>query len=137
MRKTFSIHTKGFTDVIDITSDIQKILDESKVLQNFSLVHIFVIGSTVALTTIEHDPNLYKDLQESLEKIIPYDLNYRHHKTWGDNNGASHIRASLIGQSLMIPIDANNQLELGTWQHIVLIDFDTKSRTRKIVLTFL
>ncbi len=132
--KTLRIKTKGRTDIIDITDFIQK--EVKKENMETGLVFLFVLGSTASLTTMETDENLYQDLKEVLEKIIPYRKDYRHHLTWGDDNGASHLRATLFGPSLTIPIK-NGRLYLGTWQRIVLIDFDTREREREIVISFI
>lgn len=122
--------TKGRSDMIDITSDVEESIKKSG-FEN-GIVVAFVIGSTAAITTIEYEPGLKKDLPDVLEKIAPYDYNYEHHKTWHDYNGASHIRASLIGPSIVIPF-SNSKPVLGTWQQVVLIDFDTHARERRVV----
>ncbi len=96
-------------------------------------VTIFCIGSTGAITTMEFEPNLSKDVSEVLDKMIPLERDYNHHKTWGDYNGGSHLRAMLIGPSLTVPL-VEKQLTLGTWQQIVYINFDRIEKTRKIVL---
>jgi len=132
--KNIQIETKGNTDIIEITSLVQKKIKETN-FQN-GLVHLFVIGSTATLTTCEDDKNLYNDLKEVLEKIAPYKFNWQHHKTWNDDNGAAHIRASLMGPDLTIPV-INGKLFLGTWQQIILIDFDTKPRSREILVSFI
>ncbi len=128
------VKTKGQTDIIDITEQINQQIKK----QNFKqgLVNLFVMGSTAGLTTIEPDENLYQDLKELLEKIIPYHKDYHHHQIWGDDNGASHLRASLIGPSLTLPV-FDYQLNLGTWQKVVLIDFDTQPRQRTLIISFL
>lgn len=131
--KTLKIKTKGFTDIIDITFLVQKEVEATLIEEG--MVFLFVLGSTACLTTIEDDENLYRDLKEMLEKIAPYQKDYLHHKTWGDDNGASHLRASLFGPSLAIPIK-NKKLYLGTWQRVVLIDFDTRQREREIIIEF-
>lgn len=128
------VKTNGRTDIVDITSQIQQEIKKHQF--KTGVIHLFVIGSTAALTTIESDDNLYEDLKDLLEKIIPYQKKWRHHQTWGDDNGAAHLRASLIGPSLSIPV-VNNKLYLGTWQRIVLIDFDTKPRQREIIISLL
>jgi len=128
------VDTNGQTDIIDLTEKIYQII-KKKGFQN-GVVNLFVIGSTAAITTIEIDKNLYQDLREILEKIIPYQKNYHHHQTWGDDNGASHLRASLFGPSLSFPV-INRKPFLGTWQKIVLIDFDTKPRQREVIINFL
>jgi secondary thiamine-phosphate synthase enzyme len=94
---------------------------------------LFVSGSTAALTTIEHEPGLIHDLKEFVEKIIPSDRRYHHDDRWGDDNGFSHLRAALFGPSLAVPIEGG-RLGLGTWQQIVLLDFDNRARTREITL---
>ncbi len=126
-----TVRTKGNTDIIDITKEIIAEVKNNNITNG--LVSIFAKGSTVALTTIEADANLYQDLKEVLEAIIPMKKSWHHHLTWGDDNGGSHLRASLIGQSLTVPI-VEGQLFLGTWQKIVLIDFDTSSREREVCI---
>jgi len=128
------IKTKGETDIIDITDLVEEELEKKQVKKN-GIVSLFVVGSTASLTTIEADDNLYQDLRELLEKIAPYKAPYKHHQTWGDDNGAAHLRASLIGPSLIVPVK-DGKLKLGTWQRIVLIDFDTRPRQREILVNF-
>ena len=123
--------TAGFCDVIDITAKVRQHLETEKI-QN-GLVTLFVSGSTAALTTIEHEPGLIEDLKEFVEKFIPSDRRYHHDDRWGDDNGFSHLRASLFGPSLAIPIE-QGRLCLGTWQQIVLLDFDNRARTREIIV---
>lgn len=130
--RTISVKTKGFTDIIDITDHIQKVISAQKLSDG--VAHLFVVGSTAGLTTIENDPNLYEDFKEVFENIAPYKKDWQHHKTWGDDNGATHIRASLVGPSLTVPFH-NKKLLNGTWQKIVLIDFDTSPRTREVVIS--
>ena len=94
---------------------------------------VFVVGSTAAITTIEFEPGLVnEDIDRAMEKIAPADGRYLHEETWHDDNGHAHVRASLVGPSLSVPI-VDGQMTLGTWQQIVLIDFDTRTRTRKII----
>jgi secondary thiamine-phosphate synthase enzyme len=97
------------------------------------LVSLFVSGSTAALTTVEYEPGLIKDLKEFFEKLVPSNRRYHHDDRWGDDNGFSHLRASLLGPSLQVPI-ANRRLVLGTWQQIILVDFDNRPRTREVLL---
>src|SRR5574341_2047940 len=123
--------TQGFCDIIDITAKVQEQVKKEKVQKG--LATLFVSGSTAALTTIECEPGLVQDLKELVEKIIPSGKKYHHDDRWGDDNGFSHLRASLFGPSLQIPIEAGRLL-LGTWQQIVLVDFDNRPRTREIVL---
>lgn len=122
--------TKGKSSMVNLTEDAEESVEKSKM--SSGIMTVFVIGSTASITTIEYEPGLLKDLPEALEKIAPYSKDYEHHKTWGDYNGASHIRASLIGPSLALPFK-EGKLLLGTWQQIVLIDFDTHPRERTVV----
>jgi secondary thiamine-phosphate synthase enzyme len=123
--------TKGFCDVIDITAKVTAQVRDAEIKDG--LVTLFVIGSTAALSTIEHEPGLVQDLKEFVEKSIPSDRRYHHDDRWGDDNGFSHLRASLFGPSLQIPIE-HGRLVLGTWQQIILLDFDNRPRTREIVV---
>ena len=125
----FSISTKGFNDTIDITDRILEILRNSKVKDGICLISC--PGATVGLTTIEAEPNLIEDFKEFLEKLVPSNRSYHHDKTWGDKNAPSHIRSALIKPFLTVPIEGG-KLILGTWQQIVLIDFDTRPREREI-----
>lgn len=127
-----TFQTKGHTDIIDITEDVDKVVEKEKVKDG--VVVVFVKGSTAAVTTIEADENLYEDLRAVLEKIAPMGKDWRHHQTWGDDNGGSHIRATIFGPSLSVPI-IDGRLYLGTWQKIVLLDFDTSSRQREVIVT--
>ncbi|MBD3425949.1 MAG: YjbQ family protein [Candidatus Omnitrophica bacterium] len=129
--KSISVDTKGNTDVIDITTDCREILDSTG-LDNGSMI-IFNPGSTGSLTTIEFEPNLVKDFREALEIVAPSDKTYHHAKTWHDDNGSSHVRASLMGPSITVPF-TGRQLTLGTWQQIVFCDFDTRPRRRELVV---
>ncbi|HZL22214.1 MAG TPA: secondary thiamine-phosphate synthase enzyme YjbQ [Nitrososphaeraceae archaeon] len=123
--------SKGENDIIDITNNVEKILLESK-LKN-GIITLFVVGSTAAITTIEYEPGLQQDFSNMLEKIAPKGIKYQHDNTWHDGNGHSHLKASLIGPSLTIPF-INGQTSLGTWQQIVFVEMDTRSRERKIVV---
>ena len=95
-----------------------------------------MVGSTAAITTIEYEPALVKDTKQILEKLIPSGVSYAHDDTWGDANGYSHLRATLLGPSLSVPF-MGSELSLGTWQQIILIDFDNRPRTRKLILQFM
>ncbi|MGQ9617566.1 MAG: secondary thiamine-phosphate synthase enzyme YjbQ [Candidatus Aminicenantia bacterium] len=128
---SISISTNGFTDIKDLTQEVRRKLKEANI--NDGIITLFVPGSTGAVTTIEFEPNLCKDMKEVFEKLIPSGIPYHHEKTWGDDNGSSHLRASFIGPSLTIPI-SNGNLTLGTWQQIVFIDFDTQPRRREVIL---
>lgn len=123
--------TQGFCDIIDITAKVSAQVRDAEIKDG--LVLLFVTGSTAALTTIEHEPGLVQDLKELVEKLIPSDRRYHHDDRWGDDNGFSHLRASLFGPSLQIPV-AQGRLVLGTWQQIILLDFDNRPRTREIVV---
>lgn len=125
-----NVHTEGFNDIIDITGMIQNKLDESEFSEGNILV--FIPGATAGITTIEYEPGLLKDYPEFMEKIIPSDKNYNHDLTWHDGNGFSHIRAALQGASFQVPFK-DGELLLGTWQQIILIDFDNRSRNRKVI----
>jgi secondary thiamine-phosphate synthase enzyme len=127
---TFSISTKGFNEIVDITSQIQNNIDDSGMKEGNVLV--FVPGATAGITTIEYEPGLLKDYPEFMEKIIPSKKSYHHDMTWHDGNGFSHLRASLQGASFQVPF-SNGILMLGTWQQIILVDFDNKSRLRKVI----
>jgi secondary thiamine-phosphate synthase enzyme len=129
--KTIEINSKGENDMVDITDQTLKAILESK-LEN-GIVTIFVSGSTAAITTIEYEPGLRSDFPIMLNNIIPKDIEYKHDKTWHDGNGHSHVRASLIGPSLTVPFKDRN-LILGTWQQIVFIELDIRSRERRITL---
>lgn len=123
--------TKGFSDVIDITGDVQELLDKSGA--NSGIATVFIPGSTAAVSTTEYEPGLVKDIPEFVERILPQDAHYHHNETWHDGNGFSHMRASLFGPSLSIPFE-NKKLSLGTWQQVVLLDFDARPRRRAIVI---
>jgi secondary thiamine-phosphate synthase enzyme len=130
---SFGIKTKGNTTIIDITENVQSKLTSSGFLEGSALV--FVSGSTAAITTIEYEPGLLKDYPAFFEKIVPSNQRYSHDDTWHDGNGHSHVRASLQGASFTVPF-AQKRLLLGTWQQIVLIDFDNHPRQREIIVQF-
>ena len=129
-----NISTKGFNDVIDITDKVAKIVKDSDIKNGVAV--LFVVGATAAITTIEYEPGLIKDIKETLEKVAPIDKYYHHEEAWHDGNGYAHIRASLMKPSFSIPFE-NGELSLGAWQQIVLIDFDNKPRNRKIIVKLL
>jgi len=129
--KSLKIKTRGNTDILDITSEVQRIIKDSKLSQG--QVTIFVPGSTAGITTIEYEPGLLKDLPQAFERIAPQDIEYAHHLTWGDHNGSAHVRAALLGASKTFPF-TQGELILGTWQQIVLVDFDERPRNREIVV---
>lgn len=125
----FTLSTNGFTDILDITEDVRKCAAGRSVREG--IAHVFVEGSTAALTTIEFEPGAVRDLKEALERIAPADGRYHHNEAWGDGNGYAHLRAALMKPSLAIPIEGGH-LRLGTWQQVVLLDFDNRPRTRTI-----
>ena len=129
--KELSIHTRGEGDILDVTRAVADAVGETK-LKN-GIVTVFVPGSTGALTTIEYEPGLLKDFPNLLERVAPKNLVYEHEKRWHDGNGHSHVRASLIGPSLTVPF-ANGRLTLGTWQQIVFMELDVRSRVRNLIL---
>ena len=128
---SISVSTKGNCDIIDITDNVNSIINSNDF--NEGNVLIFAGGSTAGITTIEYEPGLIKDYPKFYEKIIPSDVNYEHDNTWHDGNGHSHVRASVQGASLTVPF-SNGRLLLGTWQQIVFIDFDNRSRKREIIV---
>ncbi len=126
------LHPTTELDMIDVTSEVQSIVKKSGITKG--MVNVFVPGSTGALITIEHEPGLQKDFPKFLERVIPKDIYYHHHETWNDGNGHSHVRASLLGPSLTVPF-SNGQLLVGTWQQIVFIELDIRTRNRRIIVT--
>ena len=129
--KTITLSTRGFSDIIDITPVVRKSITESKIAAG--LVNIFPMGSTASITTIEFEPALVADMEELLEKIASKDMLSRHSQTWGDDNGFSHLRASLMGPGITVPVDKGSPV-LGTWQQIVVIDHDNRPRERKVYI---
>jgi secondary thiamine-phosphate synthase enzyme len=128
---SFEINTQGNTDIIDITGNVESQVHNSGF--NEGQVLIFVGGSTAGITTIEYEPGLLKDYPNFFERIIPSNITYRHDNTWHDGNGYAHIRAALQGPSFTVPF-SKGKLLLGTWQQIILVDFDNRSRSRKIIV---
>ncbi len=125
------LRTRGSYDVQDITEKVAQAVHDSKLTGG--IVTVFCPGSTGGLTTIEFEEGVVKDLEYVLDEITPPERPYRHHLRWGDDNGHSHIRAALFGPSLTVPF-VNRALTLGTWQQIVFCDFDTRPRSRKLVV---
>src|SRR5512136_725377 len=128
---TIHVQTKGNCDFVDITDRVAQKVEQSGVSNG--TVTIFVAGSTAGLTTIEFERGMLTDLESMWERLVPRNITYRHDATWGDGNGYSHVRASLLGASLVVPF-VNRRLTLGTWQQIILADFDNRARSRDIVL---
>ena len=128
---TISLQTKGHCDVVDITPQVAGQVVESGIKSG--TVTVFVAGSTAGVTTIEYESGVIADLQQAWERTVPSDIPYAHDRRWGDGNGYSHVRASLLGSSLVIPFN-DRRLTLGTWQQIVLVDFDNRPRSRQVIL---
>jgi len=126
-----TLQTKGPGDLVDITERIAELLKAAKLKNGHAI--IFHIGSTAAITTFEYEPGMIKDMQDLYEKIVPSNKHYHHDDTWGDANGFSHLRAALQGPSLTIPFE-NGKLLLGTWQQVVLAEFDNRPRSRKVIV---
>jgi secondary thiamine-phosphate synthase enzyme len=118
-------------DVVDVTEEVSEAVRESGLVNGAAI--IFVPGATGAVTTIEFEPGLVEDIKKALERLAPIDIDYAHDQRWGDGNGYSHIRASLLGPSLSIPF-LERELMLGTWQQIVFLEMDNRPRKRKIVV---
>jgi len=129
--KSISLQSKGNGDIIDITPQVEKQIAESGVSRGMAT--LFVTGSTAGITTIEYESGLLSDFKNMWERVIPKNIPYDHDRAWGEANGFSHVRASLLGASLVIPIKDKN-LTLGTWQQIVLVDFDHRPRSRQVVV---
>lgn len=132
--KDITLQSQGNCDIIDITTQVAKNVEESSV--GNGIVTVFVVGSTAGITTIEYEPNLLLDFKNMWDRVIPQNIPYEHNKTWGEGNGHSHVRASTLGASLTIPF-INKRLALGTWQQIVFVDFDNRPRSRKITIQIL
>ncbi len=126
-----SFPTTARTDLIDITREVSRRIRESGIAEGSVLV--FVPGSTAALTTIEYESGVVEDLREAIERLVPEGAHYRHDARWGDGNGYSHVRAALLGPSLTIPV-IEGRLVLGTWQQVILCDFDNRPRKRQVVV---
>ncbi len=128
----FQVRTHGDTHVLDITGQVAQVLADSGVREG--LLVAFVVGSTAGITTTEAEPGLLThDLKAFFDRIAPADLYYKHEETWHDDNGHAHVRASLLGPSITVPV-VDGRMTLGTWQQIVLLDFDTRGRQREIVV---
>jgi len=128
---TIEVSSKSGTEIINITGSVAEIVRNSKIKSG--IVTVFVPGSTASVSTIEFEPNLVKDVKDAYERLVPSDIKYRHKETWGDDNGKSHVRATLTGPGIVIPFQ-DRELLLGQWQQIVLMDFDVPSRERKVIV---
>ena len=129
--KQIALHTKGNGDIVDITGAVADAVATSEITNG--TVTVFIAGSTAGVTTVEYEPGLVADLQELWERIAPSGIEYQHNRRWHDGNGHSHVRASLLGASLTVPFEKKS-LILGTWQQIVVVDFDNRSRSRQVIL---
>lgn len=132
--KSVELSTNGNDEALNITPNLCDALEETE-LKN-GVLTVFVQGATGAITTVEYEPGLIRDIEELWERIIPSGVVYNHDMAWGDGNGHSHVRAALLGPSLSIPFSAG-RFTLGTWQQVVFIDFDNRTRSRKLVLQFI
>lgn len=129
--KTLNLRTQGRDHIIDITEKVAKIVSDSKIKNG--TVTVFIHGSTASVTTVEYEPGLVKDIKEFDEKIIPSSEGYAHDATWGDANGYAHLRASLYGPSITVPV-VSGSMTLGTWQQIIVIDHDNRARDRQVII---
>ena len=128
---TLSLTTQGYCHVIDVTDEVQGKVNESAVQSG--TVTVFVVGSTAGVTVVEFEPGLVKDLEELFDKLAPPTRDYHHEQAWHDGNGFSHVRASLLKPSLVVPV-VSGKMRLGTWQQIVVLDFDNGPRTREVAV---
>jgi len=131
---SIAVSTQGFCDIHDITRDVQNELKRSRIREG--LATVIVPGSTAGITTIEFESGAVADLKKAIERLAPENIHYDHDARWGDGNGFAHVRAALLGPSLTIPV-AEGQLRLGTWQQIVVVDFDNRPRRREVVIHLL
>jgi secondary thiamine-phosphate synthase enzyme len=125
------IPTNGFSDVIDITHRVEAILAESGIKEGIAVV--FVMGSTASVTTIEFESGVIEDLKDAIERLAPVGIPYKHDKRWQDANGFAHVRAALLKPGITVPV-IDGALALGTWQQVVLLDFDNRPRKRRVVV---
>jgi len=131
LNEKIRVDTRRAGDLVNITDRVADTLSGSGLKKGN--VTVFVVGSTAAITTFEYEPGMIKDMQELCEKLVPSDKHYHHDETWGDANGSSHLKAALFGPSLVIPFEGG-RLFLGTWQQVVLAEFDNRPRQREIII---
>ncbi len=129
--KRIHLNTQGNGDTINVTTDIVREVNNSGI--NSGTVTIFIPGSTAGICAVEYEPGLISDIKAMWERLVPSSIEYEHNKAWGDGNGYSHVRSSLLGPSITIPF-VNKRMTLGTWQQIVMVDFDNRPRSREIIL---
>jgi len=132
LQKSFRVSTRGHGDVVDITDQVSRIVSVSRIQQG--IVNVMGVGSTLGITTLEFESGCVADLKRALEEIAPASADYAHNARWGDGNGYAHLRSALVGTSRSYPV-ADGRLMTGTWQQIVLCDFDNRSRDRQITVT--
>ena len=128
------VSTHGNCDMIDITPQVADVINNSHI--DNGIVTIFISGSTAGVTTIEYESGLISDFNEMWNRNVPLNISYQHDQKWGDGNGHSHVRASSLGASLVVPF-ANKKMTLGTWQQVMLVDFDNRARSRDIIVQLL
>lgn len=131
LTEKLSVDTKGNCDIVNITDNVQAFISKQNMREGN--VTVFAVGSTASISTVEYEPGLRKDIPQILDKLIPSKQKYFHNDTWGDNNGHAHIRSTLFGCSQTIPF-IKGELLLGTWQQIILLDFDERPRVRKVIM---
>ena len=129
--ETIAVATRGDTEMVDLSAPLGELVRRHGLVEGQVLV--FVPGSTAGVTTVEYEPGLVRDIPEAFERIAPRGIRYHHDDTWHDGNGHSHVRAALLGPSLTVPV-AHGKLLLGTWQQVVLVDFDARPRNREVVV---
>ncbi len=129
--KRISLESKGQCDIVDITHEVAEQVAKANI--NSGTVTLFITGSTAGITTIEFEPGLISDFKEAWQRLAPDNIAYSHDRAWGDGNGYSHVRASLLGASLVVPFQ-DKRLALGTWQQLVLVDFDNRPRSRQVIV---
>ncbi len=134
VQKEFSISTKGRCDVLDVTAQVARIVAESGI--QTGVVNVSGVGSTLGITTLEFEPGCVSDLGRALEKIAPTNTDYAHNARWGDENGYAHLRSALMGTAKSYPV-TDGGIHIGTWQQIVLCDFDDRPRRRQVIVTVL
>jgi secondary thiamine-phosphate synthase enzyme len=132
--KTIPVETKGDCDIIDITTQVIKEISNSSI--NNGIATVFVSGSTAGISTIEYEGGVISDFKNMWDRNVPQNVTYQHDRRWGDGNGFSHVRASILGPSLVVPF-VNKKMALGTWQQIIVVDFDNRARSREIILQLL
>ncbi|MGO4879369.1 MAG: secondary thiamine-phosphate synthase enzyme YjbQ [Bryobacteraceae bacterium] len=132
LQKSFRVSTRGHSDVLDITAQVERIVADSGV--RHGIVNIAGVGSTLGIITIEFESGCVADLRRALEQIAPADADYAHNARWGDGNGYAHLRSALVGTARSFPV-VEGQIGTGTWQQIVLCDFDNRARDRQVLVT--